>query len=549
MVEIDGNNRNEIAEENEKDTVGVVRSTLTMSMATLLSRITGFARTWACAFALGNTLLASSYQIANNVPNMLYELVAGGVLTTAFLPVYMSYLEQRGKKAAGEYASNLMGIAIVVLGLISLLGSIFAPQVIATQTFMSDSEETQLAIYLFRFLAFEVVFYGIGSILSGILNAHKSFLWPALGPVFNNIVTVITMIGFVFISPSDPDLAKIWLAVGTVLGVVAMFAVQLPAMARLKVPFRLRIDFRDPTLKETLRIAGPAMAHIIFSLIVVSVRNAFSMGVSTNGPATLSYAWMWYQFPYGVLAVALSTAMLTEMSAASANKDWPLFRRNVRQGLSGTLFLITPLACLMLVLSEPLTAIYHAGAFTAEDVQSVSNVLMWWCMALPFYAGYYYLYRTFSAMKDLAKATWIDACAKIVQAGLYALLTMGIGEWGGLGLVGIPISDIIFYGFMFFMFALVLRSKIGAYGFGGVIGTAIRSLISSVVAAIVAYGLFGMFGSSESIFQAVVSVICCGLAGLLVFYCLARLLRVPETSLVERMLSKVFGRLRRNGSG
>ncbi len=522
----------------------VVRSTLTMSIATLLSRFTGFARTWACAFALGNTLLSSSYQIANNVPNMLYELVAGGILSTAFLPVYMTLLEQRGRRKAGLFASNLMSIAIIVLGLISLLGSIFSPQVIATQTFMSGSEESELAIYLFRFLSFEVIFYGVGAVLSGILNAHKSFLWPALAPVFNNIVVVATMVGFVLISPHNVEIAKIWLAMGTVLGVAAMLGVQIPALIKLKIPFRLHIDLRDPALKETLRIAGPAMAFIVFNLVVVSVRNAFSMGVSDNGPSTLSYAWMWYQFPYGVLAVALSTAMLTEMSAASANEDWSLFRKNVEQGLSGTLFLIIPLACLMLVLAQPLTAIYRAGAFTAEDVDLVAQVLRAWCLSLPLYAGYMYLYRTFSAMKSLAKITWIDACGRVVQAAMYALFTMGVGSWEGMGLVGIPIADTIFYGIMFFVMAVMLRRKVGAYGFGRILGSAVRALVASVAGGIVTMWLCSMFGSSYDIIHALLTVIACGAVGLAIFYALARLFRVPETSLIDGMMGRILGKLR-----
>ncbi len=542
MTKTPKGDQSKLAEPIEEAT-GVVRSTLTMSMATLLSRITGFARTWACAFALGNTLLASSYNIANNVPNMLYELIAGGILSTAFLPVYLAHLEQKGKQDAGIFASNLMGLAIMALGLISLLGSIFAPQVIATQTFMSDSEESQLAIYLFRFLSFEVVFYGIGAILSGILNAHKSFLWPALGPVFNNVVTVITMVGYVFVAQVSTHAAIIWLAVGTVLGVVAMFGVQIPAFLKLKIPFKIHINIHDPAIKETLKIAAPAMAFVIFNLIVVSVRNAFSMGVSDNGPATLSYAWMWYQFPYGVLAVALSTAMLTEMSTASANSDWPLFRQNARQGLSGTLFLIIPLASLMMVLAQALAAIYHAGAFTEQDVEIVAQVLRTWCISLPFYAGYMYLYRAFSAMKDLAKITWIDACGRVVQAGLYALLTMGIGSWEGLGLVGIPISDAIFYCVMFFVLALVLRKKVGAYGLAGVIASAARSLIASAVATFVVFMIYTNFGNTDGIAQAFITVICCGMVGLIIYYLLARLLRVHETALIDRMLSRIFGKL------
>lgn len=524
----------------DDDVAGVVKSTVTMSMATMLSRITGFVRTWACAFALGNTVLASAYQVANNMPNMLFELVAGGIITTAFLPVFVSTLKTRGKDGASNYASNLLCIAAIALAIIALLATVFAPQVVWTQTFMSENPaDVAQAVFFFRFFAIQIVFYGIGGIISGILNGHKHFLWPSLGPVFNNIVVIITMFLYVFINKGNPDLAKVVLAVGTTLGVVAMMAVQIPALRRYGVKLRLHIDFHDPALRETVRIALPATVFVIVNLIVVSFRNAYSLGVTPNGPSTLTYAWLWYQFPYGVIGVALSTAMLTEMSGAAALKDWPLFRRKLKGGLSGTLFLIIPLAALMFVLAEPLTALYHAGEFNADDIRSVSSVLQYWCWSLPFYAGYMYLYRAFSAMHDLKLVTWIDAVGRIFHAGMYAFFTIG-----GLhfGLTGIPLADAIYYFVMFFILCFVMRKKVGGYGLPGVFGTAIRSFIAAVISALVVLFLFQYLGNSDTILYAFISVVVFGLIGIGVFYALARLFRVEETALIRSLVRRLLRR-------
>jgi len=538
-----------VAEENAADTESVVKSTVTMSMATLLSRITGFARTWACAFALGNTILTSAYQVANNMPNMLYELVAGGILTTAFLPIYISQLKNRGEKEAGAFASNLMSIGAIVLGIVGVLATVFAPQVVFTQTFMSTNQaDIDLAIWFFRFFAIQVVFYGVGAIISGILNAHKNFLWPALGPVFNNIVVIATMFAYVPLASFSPELAKVVLAVGTTLGVVAMMAVQIPALIRLKVPLRPRIDFHDPALRETIKLALPATVFVIVNIIVVSVRNAFALGVTPNGPSTLSYAWLWYQFPYGVLAVALSTAMLTEMSASAAIKDWPVFRRNVRGGLSATIFLIFPLAALMFCLAEPLTALYHAGEFNADDVASVMQILQYWCLSLPFYAWYMYVYRAFSALKDLGKATWADAMGRIVQAVLYAVLTMGAFGWEGLGLIGIPIADFVFYFGWSIILSLMLRRKVGAYGLGQVLGSAARTVAAAAVMAVVVFLLNAQFGSSATILTSLVTIVVLGLLGLAIFYGLAKLLRVKETEIFDKVINRVVGKFARKRS-
>lgn len=518
----------------------VAKSTLKMSLSTLLSRITGFIRTWACAFAIGNTLLASAYQVANNMPNMIYELVAGGILTTAFLPVYVAQLKKRGKDGAGDYASTILALGAIVLGIITILATIFARPVIFTQTFMTNGQDAELAVFFFRFFAIQIIFYGIGAIISGILNGHREFLWPAIGPVFNNVIVIITMFAFVPISGSNPQLAKVVLACGTSLGVLGQFAVQLPALKKLGLPLRLHIDIHDPALKETLKLAIPATIFVVVNILVISCRNAFSLNVAPNGPSTLSYAWLWYQFPYGVLAVALSTAMLTEMSESAAVQNWEKFRENVRGGLSGTMFLIIPLAMLMFALAEPLISLYHAGQFTSSDISQVSFILRVWSVSLPFYAGYMYLYRSFSAMQDLGLVTKIDVIGRVLQSGMYFVFT----SYFGLG--GIPVADGIFYFFAFFVLCFVMKRKVGSYGFWKMMSTVIRSTIASTIAAAIAFLLVYWTWGSNGILASFGAVLWIGILGLVIFYLIAKLLRTPETELIgqigRRIGNRFFGR-------
>ena len=132
------NEPNESAEGAASDVANVGSSAALISFFVIISRITGFMRTWAMAFALGSTMLASSYQVANNLPNMLYELVVGGMLVTAFLPVYVSVKDRLGVKGGNEYASNLLSLTFIVLGFVALLCTIFAPALIYTQSFMND---------------------------------------------------------------------------------------------------------------------------------------------------------------------------------------------------------------------------------------------------------------------------------------------------------------------------------------------------------------------------------------------------------------------------
>jgi putative peptidoglycan lipid II flippase len=521
----------------------VGRSTATMSAATLLSRVTGFIRTWAMAFALGNTAFFSAYTIANNLPNMLYELVAGGVLTTAFLPIYLAQLEKRGRGGATSYASNLLSISAIVLGLVVLAATIFAPQVIFTQSFLTfdnaDFDATS-AIFFFRFFAIQVLFYGIGAIISGLLNAHRSFLWPALGPVFNNICVIVTLFGYPFIARVSATSAMVWLAVGTTLGVVAMFVAQVPALLKLKIPLRFRVNLKDPALKDTLKMALPATGFIIMGLISVSFMNACALNVTPTGPGTILYAWLWYQLPYGGLAVALSTALLTEMSEASVAGDWPTFRANVRLGLRSTILIIIPLAAIIFALSSQLVGLYliGAGRFTFADVAEVASVVAMWCVSLPFYASYMFIYKVFSSLRELSRFIVIDAIGRVLLVTLYGFFTTGFGLFDGLGLVGIPLADACVNALLCAVMLIVLRRRIGSFGVTRIVFDGGKLLVAAVLAVTPSFLLF--FGKLDpNIFVSILTVVLCGLFSLGVYYLLCRLFKIPEITLVNSLASRL----------
>ena len=132
----------------------IIKNTSLITLATLTSRVTGLVRTWAMAFALGNTVLASAYNIAYNMPAMIYELAATGILATAFLPLYLLQKEKNGDSGAQTFASNILTLTTIVLGLLALACSIFSAQVIETQTFAGgDPAAKEMAIFFFRVFA------------------------------------------------------------------------------------------------------------------------------------------------------------------------------------------------------------------------------------------------------------------------------------------------------------------------------------------------------------------------------------------------------------
>jgi putative peptidoglycan lipid II flippase len=517
-----------------------------MAVATLGSRATGLVRTWVMAYALGNGLIASSYQVANTMPNIIYELVAGGLLSAAFVPLYLLQTERLGKRGGDRYASNLLNIVVIVCGLLTLLATVFAEQLVATQTFTvgTDAAVNGYAVLLFRIFAVQLLFYGLGGVFTSILNANRVFFLPAVAPLFNNIVIIAATLAFSFIWPRDPLLALYVLGIGTTLGVVAQFAVQIPALVRLGFRYVPRIDLKDPALVETLKTGVPMVIYVVGTLVSYTFRNAFSLETGDNGPSTLVYAWTWFQLPHGIIAASLSRALFTEMSEANAHGDLAGFKHFMQRGISGTLLVVIPLAGLMFALSGPLIQVFRAGAFSGGDASYVSGILGLWVFALPCYSLQLYLFNVFASIRRFTLFSLICTALCVLQCALYALLCTR----PAIGLAGVPIADFIYYLASTLILLLVLRRILGRVGGRALASTTARVLLATGlgVAGVWLASHFLPFGGGILVSAATVAGYGC--VGLVVIFGLCRLMRVPEMSLVTELAGKVARRFRPGGS-
>ncbi|HET6498497.1 MAG TPA: murein biosynthesis integral membrane protein MurJ, partial [Coriobacteriia bacterium] len=476
--------------------------------------------------------------------NMIYELVVGGVISSLFIPVFMERRALDGDESAWRYASSLFNLTVLTLGVVAIVGTVFAEQVVRTQTFRITAEEARLAAEFFRFFAVQVVAYGAGAVISGLLNAQRRFLWPALGPVFNNLVVIVTLLGFyVPTYAHDPDLAFVVLAVGTTVGVFVMFLVQVPSLIRSGIRYVPVIDLKHPGMRAMSRMALPTALYVATNVVAVSFRNAFALETSLEGPAKLLYAWMFYQLPYGVFAVAVATAVFTELSDAAGRTDWVRFKDRFARGLRATAVLIIPMSAMLIALSTPLISLYRAGRFTAADVPAVAEILAWWAGGLFFFASFMYVLKTFYSMQDTRTPMLTNLGLSVVQVSLYAVLTTGVAGWAGVGLIGIPIADGVFYLLSAGTLALILRSRIGGYDMRGIGSVVFRMLLAAAVGGPSAWGVTQLLGDGATLGGAVLQAVAGGVCGLLVTYLLAWLLGVDEVTRSTRWLARSVARV------
>ena len=537
--------RNAPGSSGQASAASIGSSAALISICTIISRITGFARTWAMAFALGSTLLSSSYQVANNLPNQLYELVCGGMIVTAFLPVYVSVKKRLGQRAGNEYASNLLTLVVLLLGVVSLACMLFPSAVIYTQSFYSDQSQMATSVFFFQFFAIQIVFYGCSAIVSGLLNASRDYLWSSIAPVANNVIVILTFLAYSLVAPTDPALALYIIAIGNPAGVLVQMAIQLPALKRNGIRIRPRVNLRDPALRETLGIGVPAVVVMLCSFAVVSVQNAASYNFADNGPSILAYSRLWFTLPYSFLAVPITTAMFTELSDMRAEGNMEGVKRGIVGGTNQILFFMIPFAMYLATFSMPLVTLYHAGAFTMEHVASIATYLAVWAVALPLYGVNTYLQKTFSSLRRMGVFACVNVLASAVQVGL---TMFAAGNAAIMPIESIAVAETLFYLVSDVCLFAYLRRDLGPFGLRSIARAVAVALVLGAAGALAGGGVLWLLQTlvaplSGSIVQALVYVIVGGAVALAVTFVPACALHVPEAAFIERIVGKLAGRL------
>ena len=520
----------------------VGRSTVLMSVLVIVSRITGFLRTWGQAYALGVTVTASCYSVANNLPNQLYELVIGGMLVTAFLPVYQSVKKNLGTRGASDYTSNLVSIVLVLMGAVTALGFVFAAQVVWTQSFAASADfDAGLATYFFRFFVIEVVLYALSSIFSGVLNAERDYFWSSAAPIFNNFVTTASFLAYAFLVDSSPRLALVLLALGNPLGVAIQVVMQMPSLRKHGIRLRPYINLRDPALGDTLSIGIPSLIVMVCSFVTVSVMNSSALSVTAVGASVSYYARLWYTLPYSILAVPITTAMFTELSDDVARGDMHAYVRGVSRGTGKICFLMIPFMMYLMVFATPLITMLAAGRFSDADIAMTASYLRALAVSLPVYGVCMYLQKVCSSLRRMG----LFAVANIVAAAVQVAICLLATPYFGLDTVALS-SAFFFLAVDIVTFAN-LRSSLGRMGLRMVLASIVRATVFGAAGAAVGLsvlvGLAHVMGQiGQSIPHALLYTVAGGIPAVVVTFGIALALRTPETDVIRGLLARLTRR-------
>ena len=297
-----------------------------MAVANLVSRLTGFLRQVALVGVLGVGVVNDAYTVSNTLPNIVYELLFGGVLTSVMIPILVR--AQKEDADGGEaYTRKLVTLTAIALLVATALTVTAAP--LLTRLYLGGPSATanpELATALAYLLLPEILFYGLGALLGAILNARGAFGAFAWAPVLNNVVVLAVLAVYAAVPGEislDPvrmgDVKLLILGIGTTLGIAAQAVVLLPAVRRAGFTFRPRFGW-DPRLTQAGGLIGWVIAYVLIGIPGYMVTTRVAAAADAGGVTVYSNAWLLLQVPYGVLGVSLLTALMPRMSRAASRR-------------------------------------------------------------------------------------------------------------------------------------------------------------------------------------------------------------------------------------
>jgi murein biosynthesis integral membrane protein MurJ len=536
----------------------LLRSSSLMAVGTLASRGTGFLRTVILVYALGVTVnsVGNAYNNANTLPNAVYDLMLGGILTSVVVPLLVS-AAKRDRDRGEAYTQRMFTLATVALLALTVVATLAASLLVDLYAHALTGPERHLTVIFAIFFIPQIFFYGVSSMAGGVLNARNRFAAPMWTPVINNIVVILVLLLFIATGGIGTQAATIsaaqvqLLGFGTTLGIVAQTAALFPALRRAGFRWRPRFDFRRAEVAEIRRMAAPLFGYIVTTqvsfLVVQNVANAASTrpGASYDSFSTYSYAWQLFQLPYAIVGISVITALLPRMSAHAAERRYPLVRDDFSTGVRLSSAIVVPAALLLIVLGGPLAEflfrIVH-GSTTVSEARYIGEVFGIFSLGLVPYMMFQLLLRVFYALHDSRTPMFIGVAVMAANIGI-SLLVLNVAPAGhvveGLG-VSFGVSNVV---------GAVVSWRILSRRLGGLAGRHIADSLGRMHAAAVPALLFawavtfmvGVLISPGPVYG-FVTVFLGGSGGLLLYLLFSRALGIGE---VAAMTSTVKGRLHR----
>ncbi len=517
---------------------GIVQAATVVALGNVSSRVLGLVRETVISHLFGATGLVSAFRVASIVPTMTYDLLVGGMISAALVPVFSDYTEPQDRQDMWRLASTLFTVMAIGLALIVLALEVAAPAVAWLLGGGFDPSLLGLTTRLARLIMPAVLFLGLSGATTGLLYANKRFVYSAFGAsVFNAgiIVGALVLANRIGIAS---------LSLGVLLGSVLQLAIQLPGLKGLQFSFSFRLT--HPGLRRMGRLYLPVALGLIVSQVGIAIDRNLASRTGEQSIAWMQNATTLIQFPLGLVAVAVSTATLPSLTRLASADDMVRFRRTLGMGLRTVLLLVLPAAMGLLILATPVIAlIFEHGAFLAYDTLRTSQALRVYLIGLPFAAIDQVLIFAFYARKDTKTPVLVGVLGVLIYLGVALAL---IAPLGMLGLVLANSVQLTCHALL--MLYLAHRHFDGLRG-QALMQTALKVLLASVLTGALLYlslPLLARIAARVSVWGELLVVAGAGFLGLVSYAFLVWALRVEGVGQVWELISKGWAARLRSGS-
>ena len=524
----------------------LLRSNLVVATGTALSRVTGLGRVAVFSAVIGQTALADAYTIGNETPNIVYELLLGGVLSATLVPLFTAFRENDDE----ESTNVVVTVALAALAALTAIAVLAAPLIFAVYT-LSPAEGVdpdvlrRVGTTLTRIFLLQIFFYGITAMANAVLQSRRHFFAAAWSPILPNLIVIATLLSLPDPGAGGWELADVlsdgrlrWtLGLGATAGIAGMALVLVPAVARSGFRFRPSFQWRHPAVRRLLTMSGWTLGYVLANQATVAVvRNLADPG---SGDARAYFeAFTFFVLPHGLLAVSITTTFTPELDRAVARRDRAGFIRQASQGTRLVTLLTMPAAFLLFALRRPVVgALLEHGTYTAADAANASRALGGFALGLVGFSVYLFVLRGFYAHQDTRTPFLIN----LVQNGLNIVLAfLLVGRYGILGLgVALAVSYVVCA-----LWALqVLSYKVPGFPAREVLVRGWPMLVAAVLAAEAAWFVNRWIGGNTGA-EAVVGVTVGGVIGLAIYVGALVALQVPEIDAARSMAGRLTRRAR-----
>ncbi len=550
----------------EESSNGILSASGLMAAGTLISRLTGFVRAALLAAALGLSLNAEVFNVANTIPNSLYILVAGGVFNTVLVPQLVRAIKDDAD-GGDAYANRVITLGAVVLAGVTAVLVIAAPllmRLVVDSRYFTDpalAAERESLIHFARWCLPQIFFYGMFVLVGQILNARRRFGPMMWAPIANNLLSIAVIVTYLVVYAGDPPRSgfstsqEVLLGLGSTLGIVLQTLILLPYLHASGFRIHPRFDFRGTGLGHTLRLGMWTVGFVIVNQLAFYVM----VHRATSGPASVTQgespasgytvyanAFLFTQVPHSIVTVSLATATMPVVSALAADGRLGDVAREMASTLRLVLAVIVPFAVALVAVGPALATVMFSWGASAGDTGPLGNTLIAFAPGMLMFSVHYVVLRGFYSLEDTRTPFFIQCVIAAVNIVLAITLTMAVDPdyvapalalaYGASYAVGAGVS------------LTVLSRRLGGLARRDLLGFVGRVSAAAVPAALLAAGaLAALEGLGLEVGlkrDSLVLLAVGGVVGVATYVVLARLLHIDEIARVTALVAR-RGRARR----